>query len=640
MGKKGKKSKKQLEEELARQQEEQRRQEEQERLLKVEEDARQAQTERLAAELDAKNKIEEAERLDEESVPVESMKGSRKENLAYENRKLQDKVDWQKFVSCTSRPNVGFESEITTYLTTVQEEKLSKMEQALAKCRESEEIVDDLTEEYCKAREEGDLARQEWCLSYGKAIRDLEVQKLDDATAHLLQHIEEQEANSRSEVQLTWGGGNDKIKVGFWGHLQSKGFRAKVIDHHKIQVVLELPKSIALQSMGHCIGVRTLYTHYDNVHQPGERENPMMSVGGMIRVDLLSIPPFTKKVKGWTIRPIPPAGQEITWLPYPNTDHATTTSGALQPCKIEYKVPAQVLVRKNPTVSWWDVNSQTWSTDNIGEVHWEPDTRKISFFSQRLAAFAITQERHLDLPYKDWGLRPIATSEAMLTLHAARYEVKFLITEAGLTLKGPDLPEFQSLMWTPSLEGASIEEPNQREPLVLSPATMLWRMRQCGMNLMPEDYDAEYLTNYTPKNPETEARAYSDLSEIAGSFDIASSKHNRSLEPSQAMVRIRENAHFEEYDPLDPDSETDYKAVMFFPNKSCFVDSLESVHSSTMTPDHCTHGSFYLCVEKAPQGAFNNVPEMLQRFEVSCANVRFVEAVRQTMQLCRLLSFV
>merc|ERR1712057_51626 len=106
-------------------------------------------------------------------------------------------------------------------------------------------------------------------------------------------------------------------------------------------------------------------TAYDSVRG---KDPSQMSVGGMIRVDLLSIPPFTKKVKGWTIRPIPPPGQELTRLPYPNTEHAATASGALQPCKIEYKVPSHVLVWKNPTVSWWDPNSNTWSTDNIGEV--------------------------------------------------------------------------------------------------------------------------------------------------------------------------------------------------------------------------------------------------------------------------------
>lgn len=97
----------------------------------------------------------------------------------------------------------------------------------------------------------------------------------------------------------------DSIKVGFWGHLQSKGFRAKSIEFPKIQVDLELPKSIALQSIGHCIGVRALYSSYDGVRG---KDPSHMSVGGVLRVDLLSIPPFSKRVKGWTIRQVPPPG--------------------------------------------------------------------------------------------------------------------------------------------------------------------------------------------------------------------------------------------------------------------------------------------------------------------------------------------
>jgi len=648
MGKKGKKkNKKQLEDELNRQQEEQKRKEEQERLQKVEEDAWKKQQDRVVAELDAKNRIEEAERLEEESSIVASMKGERKKNLEYENQKLQDKIDWNKFVSCTSRPNVIFENEITTYMTMVREETVDQIEEALKKCHQSEEIVGDLMEQYCKAREEGDVQRQDWCMHYINQIRNLEIEKIDDATAHLLQYIEEQDANSRSEVQITWGGKDDRIKIGFWGHLQSKGFRAKVIDHHKIQVVLELPKSIALQSMGHCIGVRTLYTAYDSFRG---KDPSQMSVGGMIRVDLLSIPPFSKKVKGWTMRQIPPPGEELTRLAYPNSDHAqTSSSGALQPCKIEYKVPAHVLVRKNPTISWWDTQAEQWSTDNIGEITWESETRKISFFSQRLAAFSITQERHLDLPYQWWNLRPIAPMQAELTVQAARYELHFVITEQGLRLKGPELPELQSLMFTEVSPAKEDGTPAVREPRVQSPATLLWELRECGMNLMPEDADAEFLPDYVPKCPETEARAYSDLSEVAAYYDIASSKHNKKLSPEVALVRIRENPHYEEYDPLDPDSETDYTSVMFFPDKSSFVKSLESVpneavlrgesNSEALLKGHLTHASFYLCFDKHPNPGANH-PDLLQKLEVTCSNVRFIEAIRQTMALMRLLSFV
>merc|ERR1712193_117588 len=192
----------------------------------------------------------------------------------------------------------------------------------------------------------------------------------------------------------------------------------------------------------------------------------------------------------------------------------------------------------------------------------------------------------------------------------------------GLRLKGPELPELQSLMFTE-----------------VSPATLLCELRECGMNLMPEDSDAEFLTDYVPKCPETEARAYSDLSEVAAYYDIASSKHNKKLDKDRALVRIRENPHYEEYDPLDPDSETDYTSVMFWPDKYSFVQCLESTPGDKLLKDHLTHASFYLCFDKHPHPGPNQ-PDQLQRLEVTCSNVRFIEAIRQTMALMRLLSFV
>uniref|UniRef100_A0A7S4WHC6 IC97/Casc1 N-terminal domain-containing protein n=1 Tax=Alexandrium monilatum TaxID=311494 RepID=A0A7S4WHC6_9DINO len=675
MGRKPKKkSKKQLEEELQKAAEEQKKQEEKERLLKEEEDARNAEAARLAQEQDDKEKALEAERLEEESVIVNRMKGQRQKDLLYEQSKLQDRINWQKYISCNTRPNVAFENEITTYMTMVREDQARKMEDAMRKCHESEEIVGDLMELWCKAKEEGETARQEWCMRYVYEIRALEMEVMDDATSYLLQYIEKQEQNSHSHVYLSWGQQFDDIKVGFWGHLQNKGFRNKQIDHPKIQISLELPKSIALQqsmqsSMGsQYIGVRSLYTTYDSA---AGKDPSVMPVGGMIRVDLLMIPPFSKKVKGWTIRQIPPPGQELMRLPFPNTEpHTASTAMAVQPCKIEYKVPAHVLVRKNPTISWWDKDTEKWSTEGITEISWETDSRKISFFSARLAAFSITQERHLDLPYQYWSMRPVAPLMCELAIQAARYMLHFVISEDGLRLKGPDLPELRGVMFTFAADGGGPEDMRRvehpvgpispksgvqqnrlttprggdtaaaRAPRVRSPATLLRELRDCGLNLMPEDADAEFLDGYTPKDPETQARAYSDLSEIAGHYDITSSRHNKKLPKEQALLRVRENPLFEQFDPLDPDCDTDYQAVMFYPDKACFSPSLELQPVKTeVMPGHTTHASLYLCYERVPDPPPNHA-DQLQRLEVTCTNVRFVEAVRQTMQLMQLLSFV
>lgn len=645
-----KKSKKQLEEELLKASGEQKRIEEKERLQNIEVETLNRQRLRLAAELEARHKVEEAERLEEESTIVNTMKSSRKQNLEFEQQKRQDLLDWKKFIACNSRPNVAFESEITTYMTMVREEKMT-LDLAMKSCHESEEIVGDLMELYCKAREEGDVVRQEWCTYYIRALRDLEIWLIDEATAHFLQHIEKQDSGNHATVNNQWGEQTDRIKVGFWGHLQNKGFRAKQIDHPRVQIGLELPKSIAAQSMGHCIGVRSLYTAYDSVN---DMDPSHMPIGGTIRVDLLSIPPFSKRVKGWTIRQIPAPGQELTRLPYPNTEHAASTATTISPCKIEYHVPAHVIVRKtcgaHPTVSWWDSSVDKWSTDGIIEVAWEPDSRKVSFLSHRLAQFSITQERHLDLPYQWWSIRPVGHLVCELTVQAAHYEFHFTISESGLRLKGPELPELHGIMFADCAEitangGAETDgrlgEPILgREPRIRSPATLLCELRDCGLNLMPEDGDADFLDGYSPKCTATQARAYSDLSEIAAYYDIVSSKHNKRLPKEKALVRVRENPLCEEYDPLDPDCVTDYRSILFFPDKACFVQSLETAPvSEELAPGHLTHSSLYLCFEKEPFPGPEHA-ETLEKLEVTCCTVRFVESMRQTMALMRLLCFV
>ena len=194
-----------------------------------------------------------------------------------------------------------------------------------------------------------------------------------------------------------------------------------------------------------------------------------------------------RQSQGWTIRQIPAPGQELTRLPHPNTEHAASTATTISPCKIEYHVPAHVIVRKtcgmHPTVSWWDSSVDKWSTYGIIEVAWEPDSRKVSFLSHRLAQFSITQERHLDLPYQWWSIRPVGHLVCELTVQAAHYEFHFTISESGLRLKGPELPELHGIMFADCAEitangGAETDgrlgEPILgREPRIRSPATLL-----------------------------------------------------------------------------------------------------------------------------------------------------------------------
>jgi len=638
MGKKGKKSKKQLEEELARQAEEQRKQEEAARQKKAEEDLRREQEERVRRERGAKVRAEEGERLEAENQRVEQRKNERKANLEYEQGKIEAKREWQKFIECNSRPNVALESDLNTYLSTSRAEVLTGFDQAIAFSQYAERVVEDLMDLASTAREEGDEPRQEWCMEYMDEIRTLEMEKIDDATAHMLQHIETLKVTTKQEVQETWGSSHDSIKIGFWGHLQNKGFRAKVIAHDKIHVNLELPKSVATSAPGGscCIGVRSVYTTYDSVPRSRKKTGSKLAVGGTMRVDLVLIPPVTKQVKQWTLRQIPPKEAPFTKLAYPNQDkHGDATSTLNLPCKVEYKIPADVIVQKEPKVSWWSENEE-WSNADVFEIQWEEDSRRVSFFCQRLATYAVTQDKWLDLPYKWWNFRPVSDTQVAFSIQAARFEMQFMIDENGLSLRGPDLPELQHL-----IRSEAVDDEGTALPVIMSPARLLHKLRDCGINLMPDDNDIEHLPGYQLKSFETEARAFSDLSEIALAFDVTSSKHNKKLEADRALVRIRENFQCAEFDPLDPESETDYRSVMFYTDKCCFVDSMESVYPcNENVREGCeTHASFFLCLKQEMQFDEAKQDVFERRTDVSHQNVRLFESVRQTMALMRLLSF-
>ena len=93
---------------------------------------------------------------------------------------------------------------------------------------------------------------------------------------------------------------SDSVRLGFWAVLQSKGFRAKVIKFPAVGVELELPKSISqVAPQGACLGVRTFSTAFDNVSKD---RGDQLSVGGVLKVDLMVIPPFPVKRNSWVMR--------------------------------------------------------------------------------------------------------------------------------------------------------------------------------------------------------------------------------------------------------------------------------------------------------------------------------------------------
>jgi len=245
--------------------------------------------------------------------------------------------------------------------------------------------------------------------------------------------------NARNEVQNTWGSAKTGLRIGFWGTVASaQKFRAKVVDQSGIGMLMELPKSIALQSVGHQIGVRSLYTWFDNYTQAKSLE---FAVGGVCRVEMLSIPfrPKSFPRSGWTLRAF--GERELTRLAYPAGDVSGAVLQSLQPCKIEYRVPSTVLLEDKIKVSYWD--GENWARDHITDVNFDPLNRRISFYSLRLAPFAITQPKGLDLPLVYWILRPNSAEQVEMQVKTQRFELLIRVSEKGVSLMGPALPELE-----------------------------------------------------------------------------------------------------------------------------------------------------------------------------------------------------
>merc|ERR1719379_2227855 len=242
-------SMKKIVDELAKAQEEQRKLDEINRLKKLEDQAKLDQEDRISREKGRKANAEEADRLELENSLVEQLKSERKQTLEYEMEKIEERAAWQKFLGCVTRPDPRFENQITTFISQEQEEleveaqgELSakrsieeNVYMAIQKCKYAEEIIADLDEIWCLAKEEEDVPKQEWCLRYKKQIRRMLERTIDWASSVLMQRVIDLEVNTRQEIfpypeygssgLVNIPNNKDPIKLGFWGHLQSKGFR-------------------------------------------------------------------------------------------------------------------------------------------------------------------------------------------------------------------------------------------------------------------------------------------------------------------------------------------------------------------------------------------------------------------------------
>ncbi|OQR98276.1 hypothetical protein ACHHYP_08928 [Achlya hypogyna] len=510
MGPKKKKGKKKSKEEL---EEERRLKEEEDLRLKQEEERRLEDERKRHEEEERKRREEEAKSRAAELVRLASEFEASKDAIAAKAVRLQSELrnrkeikDWEKYLACETKPDATLEGDINAFVNSWLLEDDTDLPSVVQSCEEARRVLLDLIYVCAEARALNNAALLVRCEGFIKHITDLTRQKIEANTAHILQYADEYldqtaAANSKGEVKMTSAVG--LVKVGIWVNIVPKGLRNKKIDFAEMEMLVDVPKPVVMQSLA----VRAMYLPYDNA--PDTLHNVDVALGGIFCIDLLCLPPAPKRARGWVMREL--SAEKIHRLEYPLEGSVATAALAI---KVSMVLPRDVIYPPNPRVGWWDSEAACWVEDGISEVLFNEETNVLNFNTLKLTKIAVLQQRNANHLKHSWSLKLSAARDddaegpsciAHLKLQNDMYRlIHFEITDIGVRLVAPSAKQLASL-------GAGY----------LPPQEILQRLAMAGIDLMPRPMD-DARFGVTPKDPTLEAQLVAELLEVASAFEIKS----------------------------------------------------------------------------------------------------------------------
>ncbi|KAJ0400942.1 hypothetical protein P43SY_006625 [Pythium insidiosum] len=247
-GKAPKKTKEELEEERRLQEEEEaRRRAEEERRLEEERRQREAEEARRREE-EAKNRAAELERLATEHDATKLDLEGKAHRLADILRSQKEARDWDKYLACEPHPDAQVEGDMNSFLNSWLLDDSVDLGDVTAACDNALQVVTDLVYVSANATATNDTALTNQCSIFIDKIQRMVHEKIDFATAHILQYADEYtDTNSRSEVKMV--SASNWVKLGLWINLLAKGSRNKRVDFTELGISVDLPKAAIMQSL-------------------------------------------------------------------------------------------------------------------------------------------------------------------------------------------------------------------------------------------------------------------------------------------------------------------------------------------------------------------------------------------------------
>ena len=528
-------------------------------------------------------KEEETLRLLEQARRDHRYLNRQQQQLSHLHTTIEQQHDWQRYLECNPLPDVRYEAELNTYLSLWREAAAASaqphtlLQPVINSCSVSESIVSSLHDAASLAREEHDSATQRFLTCYQHTLRHLIATKVDQLTSAYLTHSDHYEDEQRT-FQVSHH--SPHIDYALWVHTSAKHGRVKKIDWPDIGMTVELP--VALQQSR--IAIRVVRTTFDHVSEREEAEEEVqaseqeaggeeeaarkeerererevrramrpphhfVSVGGMICIEQLALPPPPKQAKGWAMRELAHTCSALQVIPYPTEDStqaaATGAGGAAGPAaaaaaaaasaaqtnaplRLSFHIPASVyLPQQTPHFGWYDVNAHAWRQDGITLLSFDPATRLTQLAVSSLHPFALIQPRALDFPYRQWYLHAHDNS-AELLLKGSRYD-------AVVEVKGADKPE----------DGGVCRLVSPAHPLLSAindqwhpPGRLLLLARELGINIAPTADDGDYCRKPRKREELVEA-VHGHLAAVVGVFDIAGMEMNGGRGERTLMMKVR-----------------------------------------------------------------------------------------------------
>ncbi|KAE9361414.1 hypothetical protein PF008_g1056 [Phytophthora fragariae] len=562
-----KKTKEELEEERRLQEEEEARLRAEEKKRIEEARLKREQEAARRREENAKNRAAELERLALEHEEAKQDLEAKAVRLAELLRAQKEAKDWDNYLACQPRPDAQVEGDMNSFLNSWQLDTATlelELPAVTAACESATEVMEDLTFVAANACATNDDPLRTQCARFIARLQQLVVEKVDLTTAHVLQYADEyadlsltapaptSSSNnvnaSRGEVKLASASPNTGwVQLGLWVNLLAKGSsRNKRVEFSELGVNIDLPKAVITQSLA----LRVTRWPFDAFSSLSEGSD--IALGGVFSLELLAVPSPPKRARGWIMREVPDARDQLKRLHYPLD--GMVLSAAL-PIKASLTLPEDVLFAPTtatnsssvemPRIGWWDATRMRWEEEGVTDVIFQEDTNSVNFSTLRLTHLALLVRRDRNFHKRSWRLcmdsSPRSGPNIAENIHGGSTDNERRDMRARLTLSTAIFPRVQFEI-TPY--GARLVEPAlpQLEALskeALPPGELLTRLARAGIDLCPpldleheengggnHESDEKQRLGFVPKLKMLEDRVIDEITSVVAGFEVTDGNGN------------------------------------------------------------------------------------------------------------------